>query len=103
MKNLLLLLLFIILTLNAYSKKVVTLGLTSTEISVQFLGEGELVACDTWSKGIKSTLGAVDLGHIKELKFELIKTLFANYCRKKKELKLAKRVKHIFLSLCMNT
>ena len=75
MKNLLLLLLFIILTLNAYSKKVVTLGLTSTEISVQFLGEGELVACDTWSKGIKSTLGAVDLGHIKELKFELIKEL----------------------------
>lgn len=75
MKNLLIIIIFIIFTLNVYSKKVITLGLTSTEISMQYLKDGELVACDTWSKGVQGTLGAVDLGLIQELKFDLIKDL----------------------------
>lgn len=75
MKYLLLIILFVILSINAFSKKVITLGNAATGISLQFLGEGELVGCDSWSKVSDGALGAVDLGPLQDIKFDLIKEL----------------------------
>lgn len=76
MKKIILLFLIIIFSFsNLYAKRTVTLGLASTEIALNFLDNGELIGCDSWSKSIDAAKGAVNLGSIENLDINLIKEL----------------------------
>jgi ABC-type hemin transport system substrate-binding protein len=61
--------------ISLLAKRTITLGMTSTEIAVKFLDKTPILGCDSWSKGVNGALGAVDLGEIDKIDFNLIKEL----------------------------
>lgn len=67
--------LIIFFTLNLSAKRIISLGLSSTEIITDLDSQKDIVGCDTWSKGVAGTEGAVDLGPLEKLNFDLIKQL----------------------------
>lgn len=63
MKILLIISLFI-LTSSLQAKKIVSIGLSVTEIIAEFDAYDEIIACDNWSKKVLGTDKAIDLGNI---------------------------------------
>ena len=76
MKKIILILLISLFSFsNLLAKRTITLGIASTEIAINYLESGELIGCDSWSKEIDAAKGAVDLGSIENISYDLIKEL----------------------------
>lgn len=74
MKVLLIISLFI-LTSNLQAKRIVSIGLSVTEIIAEFDAYDEIIACDNWSKKVMGTEKAIDLGNIWNINFQKVKEL----------------------------
>jgi len=71
----LLIILLIIFSNTLSAKRIISLGLTPTEIITDLKYQSKIIGCDTWSKGITGTGMAVDLGPLEKIDFKLLKEL----------------------------
>ncbi len=73
--KIILLFLLILITYTLSAKKIIVLGVTTTEIISELDAQKEVIACDTWSKDIEGMTNATDLGEFPKFDFKKLKSL----------------------------